>query len=518
MRINHNLASLNTYRQLASNTGVGAKSLAKLSSGLRINSSGDDAAGLAISEKMRGQIRGLDQASRNAQDGISLMQTAEGALNETHSILQRMRELAVQSANDTSTADDRTKIQSEVDELAKEITRVANTTEFNTQKLLDGGIQSGNVGAMTFHIGANASQNVSLSINAMDAYTLGVAGVSATAAITSGGTSGVVSSATVARDVGTGIVNGASISVTAADVTAAVGTSGACAMGSCEITIATTTNTDALNGYTVKFADGTAAISTTVDTASKVNTVTADWDSGTCAAPASCAAIAANINTALTGAGFTAQISVSFAAVASVACLDHANAVSGVSIASGADGSYTRVTLGGACTIDVKDTETSFTVSTSTNPYKGLTVNLTSGKATSDLTGNGTATIAITATGSAAASFTSGTLQSAASAGAGINVSGQSSANTALTTIDTAIKTVSSERSKLGAYANRMEHTINNLGTSSENIVAAESRVRDVDMAKEMMEFTKNNILSQAAQAMLAQANQQPQGVLQLLR
>lgn len=276
MRINHNIAALNTYRQLTGNTGAANKSLEKLSSGLRINRAADDAAGLAISEKMRGQIRGLDQAQRNAQDGISLIQTAEGALNETHSILQRMRELAVQSANDTNTATDREKLQAEVDQLAKELDRISTTTEFNTSKLLDGTFSG------TFHIGANAGQNLSINVGDMSASALSVAGV------------------------------------------------------------------------------------------------------------------------------------------------------------------------GGKPGIDISST--------------------------------------------------------------------QSAANAAITTINTALEAVSVQRSELGAVQNRLEHTINNLGASSENLTAAESRIRDVDMANEMMAFTKNNILTQAAQAMLAQANQQPQGVLQLLR
>ncbi|KJR98154.1 MAG: flagellin, partial [Peptococcaceae bacterium BRH_c4a] len=138
MRINHNIAALNTYRQLSNNNIITSKSLEKLSSGLRINRAGDDAAGLAISEKMRGQIRGLDQAVRNSQDGISMLQTAEGALNESHSILQRMRELAVQSANDTNTTADRAQIQKEIDQLSSEINRIATTTEFNTKKLING--------------------------------------------------------------------------------------------------------------------------------------------------------------------------------------------------------------------------------------------------------------------------------------------------------------------------------------------------------------------------------------------
>ncbi|WP_202079345.1 flagellin [Caldalkalibacillus salinus] len=274
MRINNNISALNTHRALSMNNQNVSNSLEKLSSGLRINRAGDDAAGLAISEKMRGQIRGLNQASRNAQDGISLIQTAEGALNETHSILQRMRELTVQAANDTNTTEDRAALQAEVDELVAEIDRIADTTEFNGSKLLDGTGGDG-TGTFSLQIGANELQSVDISLGDMQASTLGV--------------------------------------------------------------------------DTVTITDGS---------------------------------------------DFDAQ----------------------------------------------------------------------------------------------------------------------------LTAIDTAITSVSSERANLGANQNRLEHTINNLGTTAENLQAAESRIRDVDMASEMMEFTKNNILTQASQAMLAQANQTPQGVLQLLR
>ncbi|MET3697649.1 flagellin [Bacillus oleivorans] len=270
MRINHNIAALNTYRQLTGNNAAAQSSMEKLSSGLRINRAGDDAAGLAISEKMRGQIRGLEMATKNAQDGISLIQTAEGSLNETHAILQRMRELSVQSANDTNTDADRAELQKEVAALRTEIGRISTDTEFNTQKLLDGSFS-----AKLIQIGANTGQTLSITIGTMGATALGI---------------------------------------------------------------------DALT------------------------------------------------------------------------------------------------------------------------------------------------------------------------------ISSQSGANSAIALLDSAIASVSSQRSSLGAIQNRLEHTINNLSTSSENLTAAESRIRDVDMASEMMEFTKNNILSQAAQAMLAQANQQPQGVLQLLR
>lgn len=270
MRIQHNISALNTHRNLAFNNTEASKNLEKLSSGYKINRAGDDAAGLAISEKMRGQIRGLDMATKNAQDSISLIQTAEGALNETHSILQRMRELAVQSANDTNVTSDRKALQDEIDALATEIDRISTDTEFNTQKLLNGDFND-----KVFHIGANSNQNLKITIGNM-----------------------------------------------------------------------------------------------------------------------------------------------------------------------------------------------------------------------------GTKSLKVDA----------------------IKITSQDSANKSITTINTALESVSTQRSKLGAVQNRLEHTINNLGATSENLTAAESRIRDTDMAKEMMGFTKNNILMQAAQSMLAQANQQPQGVLQLLQ
>jgi len=276
MRINNNLMAMNAHRQLGVNTNAQAKSLEKLSSGLRINRAGDDAAGLAISEKMRGQIRGLNQASRNAQDGISLLQTAEGALNETHAILQRMRELAVQGANSTNVTADRLAIKDELNELHSEINRIAKNTEFNTQKLLGTAAPS----AVIVHIGANTSQNIAIAFTNMAA------------------------------------------------------------------------------------------------SAAMLNISTADLDIS----------------------------------------------------------------------------------------------------------------------------------------------AGQSVSDSLIGIVNTAITNVSTQRSKLGAIQNRLEHTIKNLDTASENLQASESRIRDVDMAKEMMEYSKNNILNQAATAMLAQANQAPQGVLQLLR
>ncbi|MFY9146288.1 MAG: flagellin [Bacillota bacterium] len=419
MRINHNVAALNTYRQLTVANNAATKAMEKLSSGLGINKAGDNAAGLAISEKMRGQIRGLDQASRNAQDGISLIQTAEGALNETHAILQRMRELAVQSANDTYTEVDRSEIQKEIDQLSQELSRIGSTTEFNTQKLLNGNFKG------TFHIGANENQSLSLEVGDMRGFALGMAG-------------------------------DAKLEVTA------------------DVTDASDGNVDLVDGvYQVK-----ANSSGTYDLVNADGVVIATSDAD------------AKIFTAATGDD---TITFDEAVTSGTVEIDEgtATAVGTVSNSGLEAGSYTYVEAENALkdangNVVAKSTDgATFTTLDGSKELVKFSQALTDGD-----------------------KFEVG----------GIDVSSQTSANGAITRIQTAIETVSAERSKLGAYQNRLEHTINNLGASSENLTAAESRIRDVDMAKEMMEFTRANILSQAAQAMLAQANQLPQGVLQLLR
>ena len=243
MRINNNLMAMNTHRQLGINNTGTAKSLEKLSSGFRINRAGDDAAGLAISEKMRGQIRGLNMASKNAQDGISFIQTAEGALTESHAILQRMRELAVQSANDTNVKIDRSEIQKEMDQLSSELTRIANDTEFNTQTLLNGGITD-----TKFHIGANQDQNIQLAIKAMDAKTLGVAGTAFEATVEGGvKVSGVEIDQ---ANKGTAITDGGSLTLSA-NATAAKTTWAAGNTGLTSMTISSKDNSSTYNDYTI---------------------------------------------------------------------------------------------------------------------------------------------------------------------------------------------------------------------------------------------------------------------------
>ncbi|SFQ53478.1 flagellin [Psychrobacillus psychrotolerans] len=526
MRINHNIAAINTHRQLGAANNNQSKSMEKLSSGLRINRAGDDAAGLAISEKMRAQVRGLDQASSNAQDGISMIQTAEGALGETHSILQRMRELAVQSSNDTNTDSDRSEIQKEVDQLASEVTRIANNTEFNTQKLLNGGITQEGLGENTFHIGANAGQKIDISISAMDAKSLGISRDANTATAAGAGS---VSTATVANSFGPQIADGNVIqlnytaAIDAEAATSAVKTGGALT-GTLDMTGAVSIE---LGGETVALDDVKllgANFDSDNDAADLQAALQADIDSVT--------ALAGKYNVGLTsdnkitithiektGTDSEVDLTASNAGTLTLLGLDD-TAVNGDAAVTAESAKVTLTGTTGTTavqSVNVKDTDTSFTVAA--GDFKGLTVNLAG--AASTLTNTGTAdtvTLSTTATSASSASFSGGAKMADAVTTAGIDVSSKESANSAITVINKAIETVSAERSKLGAVQNRLDHTINNLGTSSENLTAAESRIRDVDMAKEMMNQTKESILAQASQAMLAQANQKPQAVLQLLQ
>lgn len=497
MIINHNLASMNANRMANVNSSSASKSMEKLSSGLRINRAGDDAAGLAISEKMRGQIRGLDQASSNAQDGISLIQTAEGALSETHSILQRMRELSVQSATDTNTADDRTKIQSEVDQLAKEITRISNTSEFNTQNLLAGGLND------TFQVGANKGQNISLSIGAMDAQSLGVAGkeVNTTVASAELTKTGITSITTDSE----GGVNGKHIAVKHDD--AAVAVSAGELTGMTDDSSAYTGSQDLTFTLKASAVDGTGKITNlqySTDGGNSWKTATA----GTGTAGQSWELEQGVKVDNIEATGMTVGKTGTITATAEKLTFELDNDGAG----TGKIGNEVVVHNNqSSVTIGSEDTDQVVTAN-----FDFATVAAKVG--TSYAAGTSTAIAQTVADSTAAVIGADGKVTTDADTKSGINVSSQSKANTAIETINNAITTVSEQRSKLGAYQNRLEHTISNLGTSSENLTSAESRIRDVDMAKEMSTYSKNNILSQAAQAMLAQANNQPQQVLQLLR
>ena len=414
MIINHNLNSMNAHRNMSFNTTQTGKAMEKLSSGLRINRAGDDAAGLAISEKMRGQIRGLDQATRNSQDGISLIQTGEGALNETHSILQRMRELSVQSANDTNTTQDRSNIQDEMKQLGIEVDRIANQTEFNTKKLLNGAMGS----AQTVATGT-VTNTGNLGASMADATTL---------------------DSLVDKD-------GNNLGLQNGDVVTATWS-----VGGTQQT-ATFTITDAT-------ADAVSDINAAI--AANATVATAATASGTTTITAANAGTAGQIN------GFAIEVKSSTGERKEAA----SNALSNFEVGTAAADARTD----GSATFHI-------------GANNGQTINLSLSDMGADALGV-----------------------------KDLQVGTQSQAETAIKVIDEAMQKVSAERSKLGSVQNRLEHTINNLSTSAENLQAAESRVRDVDMAKEMMNFTKNNILNQAAQAMMAQSNQQPQAVLQLLR
>lgn len=438
MRIQHNISALNTHRNLAFNNAQASKNLEKLSSGYKINRAGDDAAGLAISEKMRGQIRGLDMATKNSQDSISLIQTAEGALNETHAILQRMRELSVQSSNDTNVNTDRDAIQQEITQLTEELDRVSQTTEFNTQKLLDGSFSG------TFQIGANEGQELKMNIDKMGAAALGL-----------------VNTTTVESDIA------ASDSKKAlADGTYTVDTAGTALFDSKGNQVAKSTAT---GKFTLN--DGTTY------TFTKVGTAANSMKDSTITIKGGKASLESNLTS-------------------------NSNKL--------AAGNYeivgTQVIKDGKVAGEMK------TATTATAAIIGTTI--TAGSTYLEFKeGNDTINVTKGDLNLKGKSFTAGTKFEVN----GVSVSTREQASGTITKIDDALKQVSEQRSALGAVQNRLEHTINNLGAASENLTAAESRIRDTDMAKEMMGFTKNNILMQAAQSMLAQANQQPQGVLQLL-
>ena len=473
----------------------------KLSSGFRINRAGDDAAGLAISEKMRGQIRGLKQAQRNAQDGISLIQTAEGALNETHAILQRMRELATQAATDTNTEVDRLEIQKEIDQLAQEITRIANNTEFNTQTLMNGGIQESNLGKLGFHIGANEGQFIELEIEAMDAFSLGVARDVVEYTGTASGS--LVSNVTVGDTVGAGVVNGATITLDAEEntgVKASVTVKG--------LTITAEDVGTQYNGYLVSIVDGTSE-GIVVDHEAGTITLTLDLTNG---------ASDDISGLSVKDKGGNDDSTFSFSGDASELVAEDAGPDLGVT-AGGADANPDEVAItlhDGTATQVVIVASDATSVAVTTGVFAGLSFDITGSVADLD-SANDSIDISGEAKVASAAQFSNGEKVADAEAWGGIDVSSRAAANRAVTDIQTAIDKVSAERSKLGAVQNRLEHTIANLGTSAENLQAAESRIRDLDMAEEIMAFTKNNILQQAATAMLAQANMAPQSVLQLL-
>ena len=508
MRIQHNISALNAHRQLTANNTAVSKSLEKLSSGYRINRAGDDAAGLAISEKMRGQIRGLDQATSNANDGISLIQTAEGGLNETHSILQRMRELAVQSANGTYQDDvDRENLDKEVESLKSEIDRIASSTHFNKINLLDGSLGSD-----------TASANYSGSA-VIGGKTYTVAGLEKGTTINivtdaAGANGAAAEAAEYDKDSNTVTVK---INLGAAGITqnhtlAGIQSAVRSIEGFENFTITETGSTAIASGTTNDAALATFKATEAPAASTKANDIVASGNT--------------NIKLSATRAGETDITSFAFAASGDGAEQTLTNASGVVTINLSDSASYTAkdlTELFKANDIDFKAEFTgSYTGAELEDAFNSADPANSAVYSVEDGTGSGSdgITFQIGANGSVdqTVSLSVGDMSSSGIGVANITVKDQDSANAAIETIDAAINQVSGTRADLGALQNRLEYTVNNLSTTSENLTSAESRIRDVDMAKEMMNMTKNNILTQAAQAMLAQANTLPQGVLQLLQ
>ena len=486
MVVQHNITAMNANRMLGVTTTGQSKSTEKLSSGYRINRAADDAAGLSISEKMRKQIRGLSQASTNAQDGISCVQTAEGALTEVHSMLQRMNELAVQSANGTNSAVDRDAIQAEIDQLSTEIDRVSETTKFNETYLLKG---DSSVPA-TYRDMNESVAGTGLSVKTAQTGTtaddFGATTVlKATSAVKYGKNAADDTSVTVA---------GKSYALkdyqSADDLAAAISSNSDVASVTIDKTYAAK---DAVTITGTGMATYTHATNTTFDADGKVKVGLENIKADT-------AEVAAGTTLTLTIAGETITYATQEATSASTAIgtKDQNGLLDAIKAKFGED----NVKLNGKSIEIQTAADTEFTV-TSAKDQEALEFNLHVGSE------------------SAADNKISVEISSMSAEGLGVKglkVTSEKTATDAVDVITAAIQKVSTQRSALGAVQNRLEHTISNLDNVVENTTSAESRIRDTDMAEEMVSYSKNNILMQAGQSMLAQANQQNQGVLSLLQ
>ncbi len=546
MIVQHNLSSMNTNRMLGISTSSLAKSTEKLSSGYRINRAADDAAGLAISEKMRSQIRGLDQASSNAADGISMIQTAEGALNESHSILQRMRELAVQAANGTETDSDRSNLQDEIEQLQEELDRIASDTEFNTMPLLDGSLSAASSSV------ASAGPKFGVYDTGLQAFvTSDVNGVKVKIANAAahGGESAIWDSAGTTltinlvkdqtytqQEIDSLIQNAKQEDSTAQGTPADVKVN--FFFNSVTATNDTCTHSGAstvAGARAYSDTEGFTAGSTQLET-------TSDFIGATGIA----------IKALKYGDDYNITINIKFdAAVNNEKCdLTTAATYDGTSGILATAGTYTLHLCSGqeyseddlesifaanGLNLDVEltsaDPDEPDTLYVTKNTYEA-TLSLQHGTGLGDddaylgqakyggVSGGKGITLQVGANEGQTMSFSIGDM-SANALGVNpskVNVKTQKGASDGIKYIDEAIERVSKQRSLLGAVQNRLEHTIANLDNTAENLQAAESTVRDVDMAEEMVQFSKNNILQQAGQSMLAQANQSTQGVLSLLQ
>ena len=538
MVVQHNMSAMNANRNLGVTTGMQAKSSEKLSSGYKINRAADDAAGLSISEKMRSQIRGLNKASDNAQDGISLIQTAEGALNESHSILQRMRELSVQAANGTETDDDREAVQNEISQLQEELTRISETTEFNTMKLLDGS-QSGSASST----GSGPKFGiVDTGISGGGAIiTSNVAGVSVS--ITAAATNKAGQESAIWDKTGKTLT----LNLAAGKVYTQDEIDELVANAKQEDSTAENTPADikiTLKNGVMTATDGEASDATAAGVKASSAAVTA---TGTFVGANKVSFTANKYGTEFNGTKFNikfgAETGKENVSVTKGITYDAANAVTAgeydINLAAGKE--YTAediedilksagfdfdVTLSGATpdepnTVFATGSATTFTGITMANGAGvGSTEAMWNQDGYDSVASGAGITLQIGANEGQTMSFSIDNMSARALGvdGNKVDLSTQAGAQKATDTIDAAIKKVSAQRGKMGAIQNRLEHTISNLDTAAENTQTAESRIRDTDMAEEMVEYSKNNILAQAGQSMLAQANQSTQGVLSLLQ
>lgn len=499
LSINTNVASLNAQRNLGASQMDLNKSMQRLSSGLRINSAKDDAAGLAISDRMTSQIRGLNQAARNANDGISLAQTAEGAMQESTNLLQRMRELAVQSANASNSVADRDALQAEVNQLQSEMDRIATTTTFNGLNILDGTFTT-----QAFQVGANANETIDVSIASMNSQDLGR---DALTGLTAASASGAGAANTVA-----GTVTGGS-GVAAQNLTVA-GYKGSTTISSGTLTAGITTKDAAAAVNAVSDQTGVEATANTEANVVLNAAGTVSFDLGS---DSNMQTVSANITDATD-------------------LTDLVNAINDVSGQTGitaevVDGTGMKLTQSEGKDIRIEDYTNSQTASSTLDVtgQSGSTQSLDTNAGSTDSTvvaGNVEFTSRSSFSVSSDVSVTAGSL--VASAGGGINsstsetvnaidISTATGAQDAIDVIDKALGTIDSQRGDLGATQNRLESTIANLQNISENITAARSRILDADIAQETSNMTKQNILQQAGVSILAQANQAPQLALSLL-
>ena len=489
MRIQHNIAALNSYRNLTGNNNAVSKNLEKLSSGYRINRAGDDAAGLAISEKMRAQITGLNTAQKNAQDGVSLVQTAEGALTEVHSMLNRMVELADQSANGTYDNEvDRANLQKEIKSLKDEIDRIADSTNFNGINLLDGSLSTTKLDLTGVNMAGSTG-----------AKTIAATGATSEIAVTAAGQDKNDATLTIEYKDADGKSHSVEVKYKNDNTNEATVAK--------NILDAVSKNSELssvfdmkLKGNNVEFTskvtgEGGASITDVKTSAANGNVSEGGRADGTnekIQTDAANAAIKAGDKFTLNGKTYEfvtdANAKVSEGAVGVIVGADKNATLANLNKAlesAGVEATYdnndivfTAKNNGAALTLQIGDTSEEF---------NQMEVSV-------------------------------GDMHTDALGIADVDISTQAGAQAAVDKIKSAINSVSSTRGDLGAIQNRLEHTINNLSVTAENMTAAESRIRDVDMANEMMAYTKNNILVQSSQAMLAQANQIPQGVLQLLQ